>query len=195
MTTTVDTPTPPPAPEDGCRAADTTRREGIFDPAIVGPAIVGQLPQARTRGRCSHNPVIFVVEIGSVYTTVLFFRDLSKSSTNENVFAGLVTFFLWATVLFANFAEAMAEGRGKAQAASLRKARTETIANRRRADGTVEQVPSSALDVGDECVVAAGEVIPSDGDVIEGHRVGRRVGDHRRVGAGHPRVRRRPLAR
>ena len=84
------------------------------------------------------------------------------------MFAGLVTFFLWATVLFANFAEAMAEGRGKAQAASLRKTRTETMANRRRPDGTVEHVPSSKLDVGDECVVTAGEVIPSDGDVIEG---------------------------
>ncbi len=84
------------------------------------------------------------------------------------MFAGLVTLFLWATVLFANFAEAMAEGRGKAQAASLRKTRTETMANRRRPDGTVEQVPSTELDVGDECIVAAGEVIPSDGDVIEG---------------------------
>ena len=112
--------------------------------------------------------MIFVVEIGSVYTTILFFRDLSKSSTNENVFAALVAFFLWATVLFANFAEAMAEGRGKAQAAALRKARTETIAYRRLADGTVEEVASSILDVGDECIVAAGQVIPSDGDVIEG---------------------------
>ena len=98
----------------------------------------------------------------------LFIRDFSTSSSSENVFAGLVTLFLWATVLFANFAEAMAEGRGKAQAASLRKARTETTANRRRPDGTIEQVPSSLLDVGDECVVSAGEVIPSDGDVIEG---------------------------
>ena len=115
-----------------------------------------------------HNPVIFVVEIGSVYTSFLFFRDLSTSSTSQNVFAALVTFFLWATVLFANFAEAMAEGRGKAQAAALRKARTETVAHRRLPDGTLEEISSSLLDVGDECVVSAGESIPSDGDVIEG---------------------------
>ncbi len=114
------------------------------------------------------HPVMFVVEIGSVYTTFLFIRDFGKSSASENLFAFLVTLFLWATVLFANFAEAMAEGRGKAQAASLRKTRSETIANRRRADGGIDQVPSSLLDVGDECVVDAGEVIPSDGDVVEG---------------------------
>jgi K+-transporting ATPase ATPase B chain len=114
------------------------------------------------------HPVMFVVEIGSVYTTILFIRDFGKSSASANVFAFLVTLFLWATVLFANFAEAMAEGRGKAQAASLRKTRSETIANRRRADGGIEQVPSSLLVVGDECVIDAGEVIPSDGDVIEG---------------------------
>ncbi len=87
------------------------------------------------------HPVMFVVEIGSVYTTVLFIRDFGKSSANENVFAFLVTLFLWATVLFANFAEAMAEGRGKAQAASLRKTRSETIANRRLPDGRIEEVP------------------------------------------------------
>ena len=112
----------------------------MFDRAIVGPAIVDSFRKLDPRDLLG-NPVIFVVEIGSVYTSVLFFRDLSKSSTNENVFAGLVTFFLWATVLFANFAEAMAEGRGKAQAASLRKTRTETMANRRLADGTVEAGP------------------------------------------------------
>ena len=139
----------------------------MFDRAIVGPAIVDSFRKLNPRGLLG-NPVIFVVEVGSVYTSVLFIRDFSKSSVNENVFAGLVTFFLWATVLFANFAEAMAEGRGKAQAASLRKTRSETSANRRDADGTVRQVPSSNLDVGDECVVVAGEVIPSDGDVIEG---------------------------
>ncbi|HEY7106298.1 MAG TPA: potassium-transporting ATPase subunit KdpB [Acidimicrobiia bacterium] len=139
----------------------------MFDRAIVGPAIVGSFRKLDPRVLI-HNPVIFVVEIGSVYTSVLFFRDLSTSSTNENVFAFLIALFLWATVLFANFAEAMAEGRGKAQAASLRKARTETVANRLLPDGSVEPVPSSALDVGDRCVVAAGDVIPSDGDVIEG---------------------------
>ena len=76
--------------------------------------------------------------------------------------------FLWFTVLFANFAEAVAEGRGKAQADTLRKTRSETMAHRRRPDGTLEEVPSTALDVGDEVVVVAGEIIPSDGDVVEG---------------------------
>ena len=82
------------------------------------------------------NPVMFVVEVGSVLTTILFFRDLGTSSTEQNVFAGLVALFLWFTVLFANFAEAVAEGRGKAQADTLRKTRAETVAHRRRADGT-----------------------------------------------------------
>ena len=108
------------------------RKKGVFDRAIVGPAIVDSFRKLNPRALLGH-PVIFVVEVGSVYTSVLFFRDFSSSTTNENVFAALVTFFLWATVLFANFAEAMAEGRGKAQAASLRKTRSETMANRRTA--------------------------------------------------------------
>src|SRR6185312_12356104 len=74
----------------------------------------------------------------------------------------------WFTVLFANFAEAVAEGRGKAQADTLRRTRSETMANRRRADGSTEEVPGTRLDVGDEVEVVAGEVIPSDGDVVEG---------------------------
>jgi len=114
------------------------------------------------------NPVMFIVEVGSVLTTVLFFTDFGSSSSDQNVFAALVAGFLWFTVLFANFAEAVAEGRGKAQADTLRKTRSETMANRRRADGTLEEVPGTGLDVGDEVVVVAGEVIPSDGDVVEG---------------------------
>src|SRR5262245_38067964 len=116
----------------------------------------------------ARNPVMFVVEIGSVLVTFLFLRDLRTATSAENVFAGLVAAWLWFTVLFANFAEAMAEGRGKAQAATLRQARSETLANRRLPDGTTEQVPSSQLAVDDECVVNAGEMIPSDGEVIEG---------------------------
>ena len=101
-------------------------------------------------------------------TTILFFKDFGSSTTNENVFAALVAAFLWFTVLFANFAEAVAEGRGKAQADTLRRTRAETMANRRRADGSMEEVPGAQLDVSDEVVVVAGEVIPSDGDVVEG---------------------------
>jgi K+-transporting ATPase ATPase B chain len=111
---------------------------------------------------------MFVVLIGSVLTTVLFFAHVGESSAAQNVFAALVTLFLWFTVLFANFAEAMAEGRGKAQAATLRQARTETTAFRRTKGGELEEVAATDLRVGDECVVAAGQVIPGDGDVIEG---------------------------
>ena len=106
------------------------------------------------------NPVMFVVEIGSVLVTVLAINDPS-------LFAWLVAIWLWFTVLFANFAEAVAEGRGKAQADELRKTRMETIAHRRR-DGSLEDIASSALRPGDEVVVSAGEVIPADGTVIEG---------------------------
>jgi K+-transporting ATPase ATPase B chain len=139
----------------------------LLDPAIVRGALIDSVRKLNPRNQ-ARNPVMFVVLVGSVLTTILFFRDLSDSTTDENVFAGLVAAFLWFTVLFANFAEAMAEGRGKAQAATLRKTRSETVARRRRADGTIEEVPSSQLQVGDECVVSAGEVIPGDGDVVEG---------------------------
>ena len=110
---------------------------------------------------------MFIVEIGSALSTVLFFRDLGDSSRAQSVFAALVIAFLWFTVLFGNFAEAMAEGRGKAQAATLRRTRSETVATVRRGGTTVE-VPSSQLQIGDECVVTAGQIIPGDGDVIEG---------------------------
>jgi potassium-transporting ATPase ATP-binding subunit len=144
-----------------------TQQRSLFDPAIVGPAVVDSFTKLRPRTQ-ARNPVMFVVLVGSVLTTVLFLRDLGDSTTAENVFTGLVALFLWFTVLFANFAEAMAEGRGKAQADTLRKARAETIANRRLADGTLEPVPSSRLDVGDVVVVNAGEMIPSDGEIIAG---------------------------
>jgi K+-transporting ATPase ATPase B chain len=111
---------------------------------------------------------MLVVEVGAVFTTFLFFRDLGDATAKENLFAGLVAAFLWFTVLFANFAEAVAEGRGKAQAESLRRTRQETVARRRGADGREEEVSSSALDVDDIVVVSAGEVIPSDGEVVEG---------------------------
>jgi K+-transporting ATPase ATPase B chain len=116
----------------------------------------------------ARNPVMFVVLVGSILTTFLFVRDLGEASTAESVFAGLIAGWLWFTVLFANFAEAMAEGRGKAQAASLRQTRATTMANRRRNDGSLEQVPSSQLTVDDLVVVTAGEIIPSDGEIIDG---------------------------
>jgi K+-transporting ATPase ATPase B chain len=132
----------------------------LFDPLILRSAALESVLKLDPR-RMARNPVMFVVEIGSVLVTVLFVRD-------PGVFAGLIAAWLWFTVVFANFAEAMAEGRGKAQAATLRKTRAETIAHRRRPDGATEDVPSSALGAGDAVVVSAGEVIPADGDVIDG---------------------------
>jgi potassium-transporting ATPase ATP-binding subunit len=143
------------------------RESKLVDRQILRRAVVGSFVKLNPR-TLMRNPVMFVVGIGSVFTTVIFFRDLGDSSTSENVFAGLVALFLWFTVLFANFAEAVAEGRGKAQAETLRKTRSETVAHRRRADGTIEEVASTALEVSDEVIVSAGQVIPSDGDVIEG---------------------------
>src|SRR5204862_2450370 len=114
------------------------------------------------------NPVMFVVEVGAVLTTVQLvwnaFHHLGQIG-----FGLQITLWLWFTVIFANFAEAMAEGRGKAQADTLRKARSETIANRLTgSNGHVEKVPSSKLRAGDLVFVSAGEFIPSDGEILEG---------------------------
>jgi K+-transporting ATPase ATPase B chain len=139
----------------------------LFDAAIVKRAILDSFVKLDPR-TLAKNPVMFVVEVGSVLTTILFIRDIGDATGPQNLFAGLVVLFLWFTVLFANFAEAMAEGRGKAQAATLRKTRSETVAHVRSEDGDLVQVPSSQLQIGDLCVVSAGEVIPGDGDVMEG---------------------------
>jgi len=113
------------------------------------------------------NPVMFVVEVGAVLTTIELVHDTLRHMPHFG-FGLQITLWLWFTVLFANFAEAMAEGRGKAQAETLRKARAETVAHRLRADGSLDAVPSSRLRSGDIVVVAAGEFIPGDGEVIEG---------------------------
>jgi K+-transporting ATPase ATPase B chain len=140
----------------------TLRNEprSLFDREIVGRAARDSVVKLDPR-RMARNPVMFVVEVGSVLVTALAVADPS-------LFAWLIAAWLWFTVLFANFAEAIAEGRGKAQAEQLRRTRAETIAHRRRPDGSLEDVPSSKLQVGDEVVVSAGEVIPADGEVIEG---------------------------
>jgi K+-transporting ATPase ATPase B chain len=143
------------------------RETKLVEPEILRRAIFDSFVKLNPR-TLMRNPVMFVVGVGAVLTTILFFKDYSSSSTNQNVFTGLVALFLWFTVLFANFAEAIAEGRGKAQADALRRTRQETVARRRRPDGTIEEVASTALGVGDESVVSAGEIIPSDGDVVEG---------------------------
>ncbi len=162
--TTTPTPTLPPGETKAERVRATT---SMLDPTIMRRAVGDSFVKLHPR-HLMRNPVMFVVEVGSVLTTILLFTNLDSAGTNQNVFAALVAVFLWFTVLFANFAEAVAEGRGKAQADTLRRTRSETTANRRRPDGSLEQVPGTQLDLGDEVVVVAGEVIPSDGDVIEG---------------------------
>jgi len=115
----------------------------------------------------ARNPVMFVVEIGSLLTTWRLIQD-ALTGQGDLFFEFQITFWLWLTVLFANFAEAMAEGRGKAQADALRRAKTETVAKRERQDGTYEVVAAPSLRKGDVVRIAAGEVIPADGEIIEG---------------------------
>src|SRR6478609_9415117 len=129
----------------------------IFDPKIVRSASLDAFKKLNPR-TMMRNPVMFIVEVGSALTTVLFVRDFGSSSTQQNVFAGLVAAFLWFTVLFANFAEAMAEGRGKAQAAALRATRADTVARVRLADGTTVERSSAALAVDESAIT--GESAP-----------------------------------
>src|ERR1700680_1061154 len=147
------------------------RVSSLTDRAILVPAIGDSFKKLDPRWM-ARNPVMFVVEIGSVITTIVFIAGLfngspATSGPNNELFVGQITIWLWFTVLFANFAEAVAEGRGKAQAAALRKTRSETIA-RRLVDGKEERVPSTSLRKGDLVVCEANDVVPGDGDVIEG---------------------------
>ncbi len=139
----------------------------LFNKAILGPAAWASLKKLAPNLVCK-NPVMFVVEVGAVLTTILWFRDFFSSSPSEPLwFTGQVSLWLWFTVIFANFAEAVAEGRGKAQAAELKKMRREII-TRKLVDGQEVQVPASQLRRGDIVVAEAGDYIPGDGDVIEG---------------------------
>ena len=139
------------------------KTHSIFEAAIVVPAIAESFKKLNPLHMVK-NPVMFVTEVGAAVTTVLMF-----SGTQGAPFGFLlqITLWLWFTVLFANFAEAMAEGRGKAQADSLRKARTQTFANRIKGDST-EKVSAEALRKGDLVIVKAAEFIPGDGEIIEG---------------------------
>jgi K+-transporting ATPase ATPase B chain len=111
------------------------------------------------------SPVMFVTEVGAAITTVGLFFSTDREPLG---FVLQITLWLWFTVFFANFAEAMAEGRGKAQAKSLRKTRTQAMANRLRTNGSVERIPAQELRKGDLFIVSAGEIIPADGEIIEG---------------------------
>ncbi|HYO94868.1 MAG TPA: potassium-transporting ATPase subunit KdpB, partial [Polyangiaceae bacterium] len=137
----------------------------LFEPAVVRRALKDALVKLDPR-RVAKNPVMFVVEVGSVVTTYFFIRGL-VTGADDTLFVGQVCVWLWFTVLFANFAEAMAEGRGKAQADSLRKAKSGTMA-RRLSDGKEERVAAPSLARGDLFVCEAGEVVAADGEIVEG---------------------------
>ena len=145
----------------------------LFESKLILPAIKASFVKLDPRTLVK-NPVMFCVEIVSVLTTVFFLRDLFAGSgtvigTNA-LFSGQITLWLWFTVLFANFAEAVAEGRGKAQADTLRRMRTETMAKLLPDERAAKfsQVAAASLKKGDMVLVETGDVIPSDGEVIEG---------------------------
>ncbi|HUJ94898.1 MAG TPA: potassium-transporting ATPase subunit KdpB [Terriglobales bacterium] len=146
--------------------AERRKSKAIWEMKIVRRAALDSLLKLDPRHMMG-NPVMFVVEVGSVITSVLLLQNILRHEAGFG-FNLQITLWLWFTVLFANFAEAMAEGRGKAQADTLRKARAETIAHRLLANGSVEDVPSSKLCAGDMVVVSASEFIPSDGEITEG---------------------------
>src|SRR5215469_9909627 len=150
--------------------ASKVKARGLFDPAIIGPAVPSAVRKLDPRV-LARNPVIFVTEMVSVAVTGFFIRDLIVGN-GVALFSGQIAAWLWFTVLFANFAEAVAEGRGKAQADFLRKTRSDTRA-RRYADpknlgDVLEGVNALDLRIDDIVLVEAGEIIPSDGEVIEG---------------------------
>jgi K+-transporting ATPase ATPase B chain len=156
------------------QAGGSPRNRGIFNPKMLRGALLPALRKLDPR-QLMRNPVMFVVEVTAALVTVVFVSDLlglSKAAAGEvgrgTGFELQIAVWLWFTVYFATYAEALAEARGKAQAASLRKTRSETLAHRRCDDGTFEDVGSSLLRAGDVIVVREGETIAGDGDVIAG---------------------------
>jgi potassium-transporting ATPase ATP-binding subunit len=138
----------------------------LTDSHLVTVAIVDSFRKLDPRALYK-NPVMFVVEVGALLTSIEWVYDVAHRVPGTG-FGLQITLWLWFTVLFANFAEAMAEGRGKAQAETLRKAKAETPARRLKRDGTTESVASTVLRSGDHVLVAAGEFVPGDGEVIQG---------------------------
>ncbi len=157
----------PPASNDATSIVPKkgTRARPLLDPPIVKRAVGDSFVKLNPR-LMMKNPVMFVVEVGALMTTILAVRDFATGQAIAG-FTFQITLWLWFTVLFANFAEAMAEGRGKAQADTLRKTKTETTARRVR-NGSAEIVAATLLRSGDVVLVQLGETIPGDGDVIEG---------------------------
>jgi K+-transporting ATPase ATPase B chain len=158
MTTVATQPTPQPSPDTGAHGVAQAR--GLFDGEILRQALVDSVKKLNPVQQI-RNPVMFVVLVGTVIT---FIEAVAHTST----FSWSITIWLFLTVIFANFAEGMAEGRGKAQADTLRRMRSETEARRLSPDGTEELVPAASLAKGDLVVCEANDLIPSDGEIIEG---------------------------
>jgi len=147
-----------------------TKARPLFDPPIVRQALIGSLRKLDPRHQIK-NPVMFVVEVGSVLTTILFVQALAGQGEAPAGFILAISLWLWFTVLFANFAEAVAEGRGKAQADALRQARRDVVAKKLSClerGASITMTPAATLRRGDAVLVEAGDIIPGDGEVIEG---------------------------
>ncbi len=142
------------------------KASSLFDPNIIKRASKEAFLKLNPK-TVAKNPVMFVVEVGSLLTTILWIKELA-THTGHPLFTGQCTLWLWFTVLFANFAEAMAEGRGKAQADTLRKTKTETKARKLDSNGIEQLVSATELRRGDRVVCEAGDIIPGDGEVVEG---------------------------
>ncbi len=140
----------------------------IHSASITREALAGAFRKLAPR-LLAKNPVMFVVGVGSVLTTAAFINELMVHGWGRTAsYDGQISLWLWATILFANYAEALAEGRGKAQADTLRSARRDTLAMRLKSDGSTEEVSASGLLPGDQIIVAAGHIIPADGTVVQG---------------------------
>ncbi|TMU97987.1 potassium-transporting ATPase subunit KdpB [Streptomyces sp. DASNCL29] len=161
----MSTATPTRAPHSGVPSGHTSAEDrvgaGLFDPRQLLRSLPDAFRKLDPRVMVK-SPVMFVVLVGSVLTTAFSFTDPG------DWFGWAISAWLWLTVIFANLAEAVAEGRGKAQADTLRKAKTDTVARRLLADGAEERLPGTGLTIGDLVVCEAGDVIPGDGDVVEG---------------------------
>src|SRR3954454_11693888 len=166
MSTMLVTPEPRVQDQPSMELTRGKRARPLFDPPIVKRAILDSFVKL-SPATLRKNPVMFVVEIGAALTTILLIRDAVVKAGSAG-FDLQITLWLWFTVLFANFAEAMAEGRGKAQAESLRKTKTEATARRLSSDGKVEIEPASALRKDDVVLCEPSDTIPGDGEVIEG---------------------------
>ncbi|MGN6136951.1 MAG: P-type ATPase, partial [Aureliella sp.] len=147
----------------------TKTKPQLWNARIIGQAIADSFGKLDPRVQL-RNPVMFSVFLGSILTTILWLKSLAAASHESSGFILGITVWLWFTVLFANFAEAIAEGHGKAQAATLKKSRTTTIAHKLSGerDRAGQEVAATDLKLGDRVIVKAGEMIPADGEVVEG---------------------------